>query len=223
MSNLDCGSANTADIALFCRWNRRMAYLHESAKMVLVQPPQSDEIPSDIQVSGNEDDMPSKEPSPELEEIVSPRKPGVKANGMSKKAHPLAKQIFHDDIVDSSDEEEEVAPVKVVTPAPSYVCGYADSRTGIICETRLASREERETHRRFVHSVRNNEFSAQSRFAQEAKQKMKKQLEQERVDKKLQGKKRKSKGDSDGDGVSILAVVAMHSKFKQQSVPETRK
>ena len=182
--------------------------------MVFVQPqPSTDEppLPSIVEEQEEEDDITHKEPSPELEEVALPRKVGSAIKARTNGTHPLSKQIFHDDVVDSSDEE--TTATSVAAPA-TYVCGYSDTRTGIICETRLSSREERETHQRFAHSVTNSKFSAQSRFTQEATMKMKRQLEQERVNKKIQGKKPR-KRESDGHGVSMLARKAMHAKIRK--------
>lgn len=183
--------------------------------MVLVQPEPSTDVPAPSNIveehEEDDDDTAQKEPSPELEEVALPRKPGSAVKARTNGTHPLAKQIFHDDIVDSSDED---APSTSAATSATYVCGYSDTRTGIICETRLSTREERETHQRFVHSVKNSKFDAKSRFTQEATMKMKKQLEQERVNKKVQGKKPR-KRESDGHGVSMLARKAMHAKIRE--------
>lgn len=220
--------------------------MHESE--VVVRKPVPEPLPANalgLSDAVEEDERASfdKEPSPELEEIVSQRKTlsssngGIKPSGngsikpssnggvkpisngivkapsnSAKPTHPLAKQIFHQDIVDSSDEEEETAAATKAAQVPaSYVCGYSDTRTGILCESRFTSRDERETHQRFVHGVKNNTYSAQSRFSQEAKLKVKKDLEQARVNKKIQGKRGKKTLASDGHG--MLARQALHSKF----------
>jgi hypothetical protein len=91
----------------------------------------------------------------------------------------------------SKDESTQAAQGAAAASA-SYVCGYQDHRTGAMCETRLPTREERETHQRFVHGVKNS-GTLKAKMLQEAQLKLKKQQEQERINKKLQGQKGKKK------------------------------
>lgn len=184
----------TADMADF-RWNRRMAYLHESEVVVVTQEPDETET-SSLDTHDEDETATPKEPSPELEEIVTRRKTlpkpshttkPVKPVQTSKGPHPLSREVQDEPAVSS-----ERLPSSSLSPPPpaTYVCGHSDTRTGIICETRLGSREERETHQRFVHGVKASS-SQHARFLAEAQAKVKKQMEQERVNKKISGQTRK--------------------------------
>lgn len=203
-----------------------MAYVHESE--VIVKTALPDPVPESTRTRSESpagDDMAvEKSPSPELEEVVSPRKrlspasavgfdksvpDGLKALPKAvKTAHPLSREVEPED---SDDSDTGVPPPPTRSAAPAtYVCGYALGRAGTICETRLSSQEERVTHQRFVHGVRASS-SHKDKFLQEAKIKMQKQMEQERINKKM-GQKGKKKLDSGVSGMSLHARKAATGK-----------
>lgn len=147
--------------------------------------------------SGNPPRYATMSPSPELEAPLVTEKPPTRVLsilGSAKRAAAAAAAsvVSISDNDDDSDEQGSASTRNLPSapaPAPVYVCGHQDMRTGAMCEMRLESRDARETHLRFEHGVVNSNHLLQNRLRLEADRRLKKQAEQQRVNRKLQGRK----------------------------------
>lgn len=187
---------------------------------------------SSVDTTDVEEDTSAKLPSPELEDFIPRRKSPSKPNGTAvpvqkvapaKAPHPLSKEVEIPVEAESKRRPSPSLSPSLPPAPPTYVCGYSDTRTGIICETHLPTRQEREVHQRFAHGVKVT-TSQRARFLAEAKLKVKKQMEQERVNRKMSGKTGKKKLVSNASelaptaskNVTIKAIKAARQQGMQK-------